>query len=287
MNLKLKLAAGAVALACSSLAAADITLYGQENFRGRSISVDGPIPDLRGSRLDDRASSVSVRGGTWLLCSEPFYAGACVTVAPGDYPSLRAAGLNNAVSSARMVAPPGERIAASPPVVLYEGAGFSGRTLAVEGYVDSLDRFNDRARSMIVYDGQWEVCEHDRFRGQCAIFGPGRHANLGRLAGDVSSLRPVEGYAARPPANDAGVVFYEGTNFRGRSMAMNEEIVANMREAGFDERASSLRVEGGSWVVCSDANFQGRCWTFGPGEYPTLPPALEDNVSSVRRALNR
>jgi hypothetical protein len=287
MNLKLKLAAGAVALACAQLAAADITLYGQENFRGRSITIDDPIPDLRGSRLDDRASSVSVRGGAWLLCSEPHYAGACVTVTPGDYPSLRAAGLNNDVSSARMLNPPAERIAASPPVVLYEGTGFSGRTLAIDGFAGSLDRFNDRARSMIVYDGQWELCEHDRFRGQCTVYGPGRHANLGRLAGDVSSLRPVEGYASRPPLDDPQVVLYEGTNFRGRSMAMNEEIVANMREAGFDERASSVRVDGGNWVLCSDPNFQGRCWTFGPGEYPTLPPALQDNVSSARRTLNR
>ena len=250
---------------------------------GRSITVDAPIPDLRGSRLDDRASSVSVRGGTWQLCTEPHFTGACVTDTPGDYASLRGTGLNNSVSSARLLAAPAERIAGTAPVVLFEGTQFSGRTLAVDGGASSLEHFNDRARSMIVYDGQWELCEHDRFRGQCTVYGPGRHANLGVLAGDLSSLRPIDAYAAPPSAGPARVVLYEGTNFRGRALMMDQELVANMQQAGFDDRAASLRVERGDWVMCTDRNFQGRCWTFGPGDYPVLPDALQDNVSSARR----
>jgi hypothetical protein len=282
MNIQCKLAAGVVALACSGIAAAQITLYGREDFRGRSITADGEIPTLPGRRFDDRASSVSVRSGTWQLCSEPYYRGTCVTVTPGDYPSLRAAGLDASVASVRELAW-NEPRRPQPPVVLYEGPDFTGPTLAIDGTAESLERFNDRARSLIVYDGQWELCQHDRFRGSCAVYGPGRHASLGRLAGDVSSLRPIDAVAVVPPPAEARVVLYEGSNFRGRSMTLDENLVADMREAGFDDRASSLRVEGGRWVFCSNPNFQGQCWTFGPGEYPVLPSALADRVSSGRR----
>jgi hypothetical protein len=282
-----RLVAGAIVLACSAAASAEITLYGRENFRGRSIVVDEAAANLAGSRLNDRASSLSVRRGTWEACSEPYYRGNCVTLPPGEYPSLDAAGIGNAISSVREVDRPRVVVvpARSRGVVLFEGADFTGASIAVDGQAGSLDRFNDRARSMIVYDGQWELCEHDRFRGDCRLFGPGRYATLGRLSGDLSSLRPAEAVAYAPvPANTPPrVVLYEGQNFRGRATAIDEDLLANFRNLGIDDSASSLRVDGGSWVLCSGANFQGQCWTFGPGEYPVLPPALTDQVSSARR----
>ena len=36
-------------------------------------------------------------------------------------------------------------------------------------------------------------------------------------------------------------------------------------------------------MFCSDANFQGECRTFGPGDYPTLPYELNNRISSGRR----
>jgi hypothetical protein len=289
MQPPLKLCVGVAALAFSGLAAAQVTLYGRENFRGRAVSAQDSLPNLEGSRLDDRASSVRVDGGTWQLCSEPYFRGECVTVTPGDYPSLRATGLNNAISSAREVsdlAPRPPRYEPRADVVLYDGPAFTGRSIALDGGAGSLDHFNDRARSMVVHEGQWELCEHDRFRGNCVIYGPGRHADLGRLAGDLSSLRPVEAVAAPWPGRTetpTRVVLFDRENFRGRTVAIDDDLLADLSQAGFADRASSLRVEGGSWVFCSNPNFQGQCWTFGPGEYAVLPPSLTDRVSSLRR----
>jgi len=294
MNFTTKLAASAVAFALAGAALADVTLYGREDYRGRSMTLDRAFPDLAQSSLDDRASSLTVRNGSWQLCSESFFRGQCVVLRPGDYPSLRAIGLNNAVSSVREVQPPGERrviTTAGRGVVLYERPNFSGHSLAIESTANNLDPYNDWARSMIVYDGTWELCEHDRFRGDCGRFGPGRYENLGRLAGGVSSLRPIEVFASSPspvaPRVIAPrVVLYEDANFRGRSMAIEEDLLANLQVTGFNNRASSVRVDAGSWVMCSDANFQGQCWTFGPGEYPVLPAGLADRVSSTRRVAD-
>ena len=42
-----------------------------------------------------------VRSGSWQLCSDAEFRGQCITLSPGSYPSLRAMGLNDRVSSAR------------------------------------------------------------------------------------------------------------------------------------------------------------------------------------------
>jgi hypothetical protein len=60
----------------------------------------------------------------------------------------------------------------------------------------------------------------------------------------------------------------------------------NLDRTGFNDRASSIRIEGGYWLFCSDADYQGDCRTFGPGDYPNLPDGFERRISSVRR-VNR
>jgi hypothetical protein len=184
-----RIVAGALLLGCTAAASAEITLYGRENFRGRAVVIDDAAPNLQGTRLNDRASSIDVGSGTWEACSEPNFRGNCVILRTGQYPSLTAAGIGNAISSVREVDRRRERVAAVPAdrgVVLFEGPAFSGRSIAVDGVADSLERFNDRARSMIIHEGQWELCEHDRFRGDCRLFGPGRYPTLGALDGDLS-----------------------------------------------------------------------------------------------------
>lgn len=81
----------------------------------------------------------------------------------------------------------------------------------------------------------------------------------------------------------ASATLYEGRNLSGRSFPLGSDNMANLDGTGFNDRASSLRVEGGYWVFCSDANFSGECRTFGPGEYPSLPPELNNMISSGRR----
>ncbi len=173
-------------------------------------------------------------------------------------------------------------------VELFDGYQFDGRTYPVNGTVTNFSDvgFNDRAQSMIIRDGSWEVCEHADFRGACQTYGPGRHPNLGVLAGRISSIRPSAG---SPGTGSGGwgtgsrASLYEGPNLSGRSFAIDSEVVANLANTGFNDRAASLRVEGGYWIFCSDANFQGECLTFGPGDYPTLPWGLNYRISSGRR----
>jgi len=199
--MKRTLLAGALLIAGASVtaSAADLTLYGRQDFRGRELRANDTIVNLAHSSFNDRASSAVIRDGVWQLCENARFRGHCVTLGPGEYPTLRAMGLNNSVSSAREV--------------------------------------RDWSR-----DNRW-----------------------GR-----------EGHGAR-------AVIYSSPEFRGDRFVVEGNFVPNLANSGFNDRAQSLRVEGGTWMFCSDANLHGQCRTFGPGSYAELPRALDNRLSSGRR----
>ena len=59
----------------------------------------------------------------------------------------------------------------SAQITFYEGEHFRGRVFSPSGEVRNFDRtgFNDRASSVAVDQGRWEVCEHAEFQGQCVV----------------------------------------------------------------------------------------------------------------------
>jgi len=87
---------------------------------------------------------------------------------------------------------------AGAQVRMFSERGFNGQEFNVTGPMRNLDRtgFNDRAESMIVEHGRWQVCEDAYFRGRCVTLRPGQYASLGRmgLKDRVSSIRPIESY---------------------------------------------------------------------------------------------
>ena len=77
-------------------------------------------------------------------------------------------------------------------IILYESPGFQGRRMTLHGTTPDLDRtqFNDRAESIVVRDGVWEVCTDARFAGRCVRLQPGEYPNLqGDLNNRISSVR--------------------------------------------------------------------------------------------------
>jgi uncharacterized protein YcfJ len=84
---------------------------------------------------------------------------------------------------------------ASAQVTFYEGEGFRGRTFATAKQVQNFERsgFNDRASSVIVDRGRWEVCEDARFQGRCMVLRRGNYESLSAMGMNdrISSMRPV------------------------------------------------------------------------------------------------
>ena len=103
MNFVLKNALVAAALAVSTQAAAQVVFYEHDGFEGRSFTAERSIGDFQRFGFNDRASSVVVLRDRWEVCEDARFGGRCVVLRPGRYESLSALGLNDRVSSARMV----------------------------------------------------------------------------------------------------------------------------------------------------------------------------------------
>jgi uncharacterized protein YcfJ len=82
-------------------------------------------------------------------------------------------------------------------VTFYEGEGFRGRAFTTDKRVGNFERFgfNDRASSVVVDRGRWEVCDEPRFEGRCVVLRRGSYDSLQRLGlqNSISSVRPLEG----------------------------------------------------------------------------------------------
>jgi uncharacterized protein YcfJ len=99
------------------------------------------------------------------------------------------------------------------------------------------------------------------------------------------SLRIALGFAALAVSAQAmsQITFYEAEGFRGRVFA-TEGAIPNLKDFGFNDRASSVIVEQGRWEVCDDVRFNGRCMVLRPGSYDSLSGmGMNDRISSVRQ----
>jgi len=71
---------------------------------------------------------------------------------------------------------------AAAQVVLYDGIDLRGRKLTIRTDEPNLadSDFNDRAASMLVRGGPWQICVDPDFRGDCTVLQPGEYRNLDR-----------------------------------------------------------------------------------------------------------
>jgi uncharacterized protein YcfJ len=87
--------------------------------------------------------------------------------------------------------------AVAADIIFYEGEGFRGRMFATDRPVQNFIQygFNDRASSVTVERGRWEVCEDVNFGGHCAVLQRGSYDSLERLGMNnrISSVRPADG----------------------------------------------------------------------------------------------
>jgi uncharacterized protein YcfJ len=101
MNTPLRFTLGALAFLLAAQAAAQITFYEGEGYRGGAFTTARAVPDFTRYGFNDRASSVVVARGQWEVCQNTGYSGRCVLLRRGSYDSLRGMGLNDRVSSMR------------------------------------------------------------------------------------------------------------------------------------------------------------------------------------------
>lgn len=194
--------------------AADITLYADDDYQGRALSVVIDQRQLGVMNFDDRTSSVVVERGSWMLCSGEDYREQCITLETGRYPSLAALGLDNAVTSVRRqgqtsigefqgaeaVIESAGHDAAS--VVLYAGNEYSGGSRGIVASQPELAEapFHGAAISAVIARGQWNLCSDADFKGECVTLGPGKYPSLENYGLDrgAASVRPADAPRSSP-----------------------------------------------------------------------------------------
>ena len=213
MNVVLRNALAVAGLAVATQAAADVTFFEHEGFQGRSFSTQRQIGNLERQGFNDRASSAVVVGERWEVCQDARFSGDCVVLRPGRYPSLAAMGLNDRVSSVRIVernARIEDRRYAPEPLPVYDSRR-RGRERIYEAQVTSV-------RAVVGPPEQrcWVEREQVGQRGQANVPGAVVGAILGGVLGhQVGSGRGND--AATAGGAIAGGVIGSNVGREGRS----------------------------------------------------------------------
>lgn len=131
---KIAIANTAVAAACiATQAAAQVTFYENDNYQGRSFTTQQQVNNFQRYGFNDRASSVVVMNNRWEVCEDIRFGGRCVVLRAGRYPSLSAMGINDRVSSVRMVGSNAriddDRYAPPAPLPVYDNRRRNGEGL--------------------------------------------------------------------------------------------------------------------------------------------------------------
>jgi hypothetical protein len=187
---------------------AGITVYEHPDFRGTSVSFRDSIPDLREHGLNDRITSLELDGNqAWEVCRDVFFAGGCRVFA-GSIDDLRAEGWNDRISSLRPAGIArggrggvlgnrdrrGRGNSSQARLVLYDRPNYRGDGRDVLNGSSNLGSIGDRARSVEVYGGTWELCE-GAFRNARCVTVSESVPDLRRigLRNGVSSVREAAG----------------------------------------------------------------------------------------------
>ena len=150
-----------------------VTVYEDPDFRGDSVTFRNEVSDLRQHALNDRISSFEIDGNqAWEVCRDINFEGGC-RVFQGTIDDLRSEGWNDRISSMRAVGfargsnNRGGRWSNSrgnggnrqSRLVLYDRTNFRGDSRDVRNSVSNLGAAGDRARSIQIYGGTWELCD--------------------------------------------------------------------------------------------------------------------------------
>ena len=111
-------------------------------------------------------------------------------------------------------------------IVLYEGERYRGRSVVINKDMRNLDRrgLGDKASSIVVERGRWEVCEQPRFQGRCAVLRRGNYPTLQGtgLEANISSIRRAN--AKRKYDNEPQAAAGDDYQFRRRANERTTEV---------------------------------------------------------------
>ncbi|MGH6933322.1 MAG: CVNH domain-containing protein [Dongiaceae bacterium] len=182
-----------------------------------------------------------------------------------------------AIGAAGALTPSGAKAA---DIELYSNSSFAGDVVGFIGDVPDLNAygFSNRASSIRVRRGAWQVCSEANYRGNCLIVERDvmNMSSLG-LNDTITSVRRSTGARGQNPE----IIAYTETGYGGTRQTFNSA-VPDLQRYGLDNRISSLRVRGGTWEICDGKNFSGDCETVAADVANLSDFELNNRISSFR-----
>lgn len=277
-------AAGTLAVSSAQermMGGAGITVFTDQNFRGRSSTFRQDVYDLEPLGINDKISSLRVgRGEQWEVCEHSNFQGRCVVVS-GEEPDLRRNDWNDVISSLRRV----RRGPVDPPsqgdsyLVLFDRTNYRGTPTNYNGPTPDLYSLSGRAQSVTIGRGAWELCTGRNYTGRCVTLDrsvPDLASYY--LRNRVSSVRPVGSTDPTPPpsTDDWYIDLYDRTNYRGTPTRYQGPVNS------INERVRSVTIGRGRWELCEGPDFTGRCVVIDRSVPNFAVYNLRNRVASLR-----
>ncbi|KAG5839548.1 hypothetical protein ANANG_G00206130 [Anguilla anguilla] len=172
-------------------------------------------------------------------------------------------------------------------VTLFEQRNFAGRRLDLSSDCQKLSdkNFPERCNSVQVESGAWIGYEHENFRGRHYLWDMsdrGEYNCCDKWGGQVdhiSSVRSVKQDNASPRAQ-----LFERAGFSGKKTELHDDIPNLMSRYSLN-RAASIRILGGAWVVYQEPNYRGPHYVLEKRDYNNYSDwgAQGSTVGSIRR----
>jgi hypothetical protein len=187
--------AGSAYAAAPASSGDEITLFNYQNFQGPTVRLTGDSPNLNVFGVN----SIRTGGQTWKICSQPNFAGRCVTVT-GEDGHFAARGLPGVRSAVRLdrVNGPG---AVPSEIVFFNYQNFQGPNDRFTGDMPNV-QLPWGVNSVRVNGEVWELCAKPDYAGTCTVVSAdnGHFASVGLKS--VRSIRRMDkvGGASGPSA---------------------------------------------------------------------------------------
>ena len=281
------LIAGALAIGTTSAFAGRITLYEGQDFQGQHVTTTDSMAIVGSPTLANAASSIVVTEGVWEACTDAYFRGRCVQLLPGEYPRANV-NLNGRVASVRHVEYAGR---ATPVVINPQAVNINPQSVVVTPapIVVNPPQVVVNPAPVVVNPPQVVVYPAPVVTNAQPVVVTPVPAVISPPAAVVVNTQPA--VVAPPPvvavAPTGRVILYEYPNFGGGWAIIDRGQAKDLDWANFSygHRATSVRVESGTWMFCSEMTFQGECQVLGPGEYPQLSGPLVAGVYSAKQLL--
>ncbi|XP_072569968.1 beta-crystallin B3 [Paramormyrops kingsleyae] len=169
-----------------------VVLFELENFQGRKVELSAECKDVRVKTLE-KVASIVVDSGPWVGFECQGFSGEQFILEKGDYPRWTT-WTNSQRSCFLMSLRPVKVDGPDHKLLLFEGAGFSGRKMEImDEDVPSLwgYGFHDRVASIKALNGTWVAYVYPGYRGHQFVLEKGDYKHWNEWQGSRPQIQSV------------------------------------------------------------------------------------------------